>query len=129
MVGTRRAMPAAQLLDGAALFTLTEADMKTNLGISSFGLRRKFTQRIQAIVKQEKAEEARPPPAAAAGGGAVLQAIHGGGGGGAAGVPGAAEGLDEAAVESQLNAEASCIGVCQVCASNRMAALPPQPFQ
>ena len=103
-------------IDGAALLALDEAAMK-QLGFKAFGVRRKLTLCIKEMLATPPSSE--EPAAAAAAPAAAAAAAPAPNPSAAAPVPAAAAAaarpvnLDHKAVEAQLNAEASCIGVCQ----------------
>jgi hypothetical protein len=107
-----RGLPAARGLDGAALLALTEAAMREDLLIGAFGMRRKLTQRIRELAEELAAES--PPHAASAAGLSPPAAESAAAAAADDGAPSVgAQDLDEATVEAQLNAEASCVGVCR----------------
>ena len=116
--GRDAALAACASLDGAALLELTEARMK-ELGFKAFGIRRKLTLCIREMQQPAAAaQQQQPTGGGGGGGGAVPKGAVAAAAAAAAAADTRADAtatvdLDHAAVEAQLNAEASCIGVCQ----------------
>ncbi|KAJ1455279.1 hypothetical protein M885DRAFT_520603 [Pelagophyceae sp. CCMP2097] len=128
-------------LTGAQLAAMTEADVGSKLGVAKFGPRRKLFLRIQdlrsqtIVVEDDDAPDvssaAAPPPAAAstasAASGAPPRRPRGAP---AAAAPvsraSAASGVDDKAVDAQMNAEAACVGSCRW-ATGRLAKILKAP--
>ena len=135
--GRDAALASCAHLDGAKLIALTEADMR-GLGFKAFGVRRKLTLAIKEMVasaEQQATGGSAAPPATTPGTvpkGAVAAASASAAAAAAASDDnGRAQpvNLDHAAVEAQLNAEASCIGVCQWSAKTLQATISGQQYQ
>ena len=105
--GRAAVLSACSHLDGAALLSLTEREMK-GLGINSFGVRRKLSLCIRELrlpaAEGSTAAAAAPPQKAA-------PQSHAGA---AQSTPvSRPRDVGHEAVEAQLSAEASCLGICQ----------------
>eukprot|EP01047_Picozoa_sp_COSAG01_P053395 COSAG01_NODE_5720_length_4076_cov_49.466181_2_plen_215_part_00 len=120
--GRESVLGAFAHIDGAALIRLDEADMQ-RLGLKKWGLRRKLSLLIKGLklAGDPTANDHGSAPQAAAPA-TVAQVVppergHGAEPMDAAVHPAPSEldttSLDQEAVEAQLNAEASCLGVCQ----------------
>lgn len=137
--GRDAALASCAHLDGAKLVALTEADMR-GLGFKAFGVRRKLTLAIKEMVASAEQQATGGVTARPAALGAVPNVAAGDVAAASASPAAAAAAsddngraqpvnLDHAAVEAQLNAEASCIGVCQWSAKTLQATISGQQYQ